>query len=286
MLAANPWTNSIRFMTMNPKIKNRIFISILCVIAVALCSRVIWTKVHENKKGSRVAYWRMNTWPAERKLTAEKVKAGQAEDETHGAVTIDLKPYINAKLTEAPSCWKGNNADNLAQLPAGTNVYAGVPFDVEGSIQLMGGHLQHWGKSFPIEVESITINCKCTKVYLLHAASGVEPNEYGTTLAKLLIHYGDKSTEEIDLIAGKQVFDWWFPTFTTGVPASYRTPAPDTELAWIGSNPYLRQYEPDNSLCLYRTSIENPKPGVAISSLDYVSTLTFSAPFLVGLTVE
>lgn len=75
----------------------------------------------------------------EKQLEAERIKSRQQTNETVNATTLDLRPYINAKLTEAPLCWKGNNANNLAELPEGKHIYAGVPFDVGGSIQLMGG---------------------------------------------------------------------------------------------------------------------------------------------------
>ena len=84
------------------------------------------------------AKWHLDVWPEERKAEAEKIKARQEIDETVNATTIDLRPYINAKLTDGPSGWKGNNDDNLAELPAGKHTYAGVPFDVEGSIQTHG----------------------------------------------------------------------------------------------------------------------------------------------------
>ena len=307
---------------MNPKIRNGIIIAVLLILSLAICGRIVWTKIHENKLLKIASQLRENNWPAEKKLTAEKVKARQAVDKTHGAVTIDLKPYINAKLTEAPMCWKGNNANSLAELPAGKNIYAGVPFDVEGSIQLMGGYLQHYGKKYPTEVDSIPIHRQCAKIHLLHAAGEVRAEHLGVTidlakidmakladilsgkagpldaymaalktgtnatLAKLVIHYEDGSTREIDMVAGRQVFGWWWPTFMTGVPEFIRMPAPDTELAWVGSNPWLRQWLPDLSLCLFRTSFENPQPGVAISTVDYVSTVTIACPFLVALTVE
>lgn len=308
---------------MNPKIKRGIIIAVFG-LPLAFCFKVIWIKVHESRITNHVALWRVSNWPAEKALTAEKVKAGQTVIETHGAVTIDLKPYINAKLTEAPMCSKGNNANNLAELPAGTNTYAGVPFDVEGSIQLMGGWLHHYGKKYPYEVDSIPIHRNCSKIYLLHGCGSVKPEQFGVrsedismlkvgstftgadsvnaerldayvasikkgtnvAVADLVIHYEDGSTREIDMVVGEQVFDWWWPTFVTGLPKILRTPAPGTELAWVGSNPYLQQWEPDGSLCLFRTSFENPQPGVAISTLDYVSTRTIACPFLVGLTVE
>ncbi len=313
---------------MNPKIRYGIIIAVLLILSLAVCGRIIWTKIHENKYLKVVVQLNTNTWPAERKLTAEKVKARQAVDGTHGAVIIDLKPYINAKLTEAPLCPKGNNANNLAELPAGRNIYAGVPFDVEGSVQLMGGWLRQHGKKYPTEVDSIPIHRQCAKIHLLHGAFPVYPDQFGfkatsinlakvanllssagsvkpeqlteqldalvaaartgtnMTVAKLVFRYEDGSTREINIVVGEQLFGWWWATFTTGLPTIGRTLAPSMELAWVGSNPYIRQWRPDLSLCLYRSSFENPQPGAAISTLDYVSTETETCPFLVALTVE
>jgi hypothetical protein len=82
------------------------------------------------------------------------------------------------------------------------------------------------------------------------------------------------------------VFDWWSPLFTAGVDPRYFKMAPGTERAWTGSNPFVKKFWPDESLILYKSSFENPQPDVVISNLDYVSTVTGTAPFLAGLTVE
>jgi hypothetical protein len=37
---------------------------------------------------------------------------------------------------------------------------------------------------------------------------------------------------------------------------------------------------------LCRTTFENPQPGKVIATIDYVSAMAGSAPFLVALTVE
>src|SRR5689334_1841705 len=102
-------------------------------LLAAVATTVIVLKTTRRKPPSNpVVELKKNVWPKERKLEAERIKKRQATDETRGATTIDLRPYINAKLTEAPSCWKGNNENNLTELPAGKHVYAGVPFDVSG----------------------------------------------------------------------------------------------------------------------------------------------------------
>lgn len=229
---------------------------------------------------------KQRVWPKERKLEAERIRKRQATDETKGATTIDLRPYINTKLTDAPSCWKGNNENNLSELPVGKHIYAGVPFDVQGSIQLMGGWLKHYAKTYPLLVTNISIGRQCDKLYLLHGNSFIAPTNFGTAVSQLVLHYADSSTRQIDIVAGQEAFDFWYPLFKSGVPPKYLQMAPGTERAWTGSNPYIRRWQPELSLVLYKSTFYNPQPELAVSSVDFVSTGTITCPFLVGLTVE
>ena len=229
---------------------------------------------------------RANVWPKEKQLAEAKIKSYQQTDETVNSATIDLKPYINTALTDSPASPIGNNGNNMADLPAGVHMFGGVPFDVEGLIQLDGTNMVMFKKHYPTEVDDIPINRRCAKIHLFHGANWIYPHDFGTTVAKLILHYADGSTREIDIIAGQQVFDCWSPLFTTGVDPRYFNTAPGTERAWTGSNPFIRKIWPDESLILYKSTFENPQPHVAISNLDYVSTVTGTAPFLVGLTVE
>jgi RNA polymerase sigma factor (sigma-70 family) len=229
---------------------------------------------------------RANVWPKERRLAETKIKSRQQTEETVNSATIDLKPYINTALTDSPASRIGNNEDNLAELPSGTHVFGGVPFDVEGLIQLDGTNMMMFKKHYPAEVDNIPINRRCAKIYLFHGANWIYPHDFGTTIAKLILHYADGSVRDIEIVAGQHVFDWWSPLFTTGVDPRYFKMAPGTERAWTGSNPFVKKIWPDESLVLYKSSFENPQPDVVISNLDYVSTVTGTAPFLAGLTVE
>jgi len=230
--------------------------------------------------------WRLHAWPAETAREIERIKSRQTTDETAGATPIDLSPYINAKLTDSPVSNAGNHDNNLAELPLGTHVFAGVPFDIAGSIQLMGTGLRRFNKHYPAEVDNIRIDRSCAKIHLLHAANWVYPQDFGTVAAQLVVHYTDGSTREIKLITGQTVCDWWGTLFQTGVDPATQQMAPGTERAWTGSNPFIRRVWKDESLILYKTTFANPQPGVPVASVDYVSTLTEVAPFLVGLTVE
>jgi hypothetical protein len=74
--------------------------------------------------------------------------------------------------------------------------------------------------------------------------------------------------------------------FKTGIPENLFLMEPGTELAWTGSNPYIRKWQPELSLVLFKTTFDNPQPELKVSSVDYVSMETITSPFLVGLTVD
>jgi hypothetical protein len=259
---------------------------IVSLLVVGGATTVVVEKIVRARAAARYAERRLHVWPEERKLAAEKIKNRQETDETVNATTIDLRPYINAGLADAPLCWKGNNADNLAELPEGKHIYAGVPFDVGGSIQLMGGWMKHYGKTYPTQVGDIRIDRSCAKLHLLHGDGFIVYTNFGTVVSKLVLHYEDNSTRELKLVAGEQSFDWWAPLFKTGLPKKFLQMAPGTERAWTGSNAYLRQWQPELTLVLYKTTFDNPQPEVKVASMDFVSTETVTCPFLVGLTVE
>jgi RNA polymerase sigma factor (sigma-70 family) len=247
-----------------------------------------YTRAHlsDPKYEAMVASLRTKTWPAERKATEAKIASRQQVNETVNATTIDLRRHINTALADSPPTSAGNKDDNLAELPVGVHNFGGVPFDVEGLIQLNGTNMLAAHKNYPAEVNGITINRKCATIYLLHGADWIYLHDFGKTVARLVLHYEDGSERQIDIVAGKDVFDSWGPLFTTGVDPRYFQMAPGTERAWTGSNPAIRKTWPDESLILYRSAFENPQPGATVSTLDYVSTMTGTAPFLVGLTVE
>jgi len=230
---------------------------------------------------------RANVWPKERKLAEAKIAARQHAANSLNATTIDLTPYVNAKLTDSPASSAGNGGNNLADLPSGVNVYGGVPFDVEGFVQLGGKNLiSIFHKDFPVEVDHISIHKRFAKIYLLHAGDWVDAAESGTAVARLILHYENGSQGQIDIVAGRDIFEFWSPLFTTGAAPEYARMSPDTELAWTGSNRYLEQLWPDESLVLYKSGFANPQPNLTVSWVDYVSTMTATAPFMVGLTVE
>jgi hypothetical protein len=206
-----------------------------------------------------------------------QTKAGQPSE----PVCIDLSKYCTAQLTNSLNSPASVKENNLAALPKGRQVLGGVPFDIEGMVQLSGKKIQEWGrKEFPEAVKNIAIGEKCSRLELLHGAGGVYDG-YGVAIAELVLHYADTSVSEIEIKNGVHVRDWW------GDPRQTIS-ATNSTLAWTGTNPALKQYGGANpgSLRIYRTTFENPRPDVSLTSVDYVSTMQNASPFLIGLTVE
>jgi hypothetical protein len=151
----------------------------------------------------------------------------------------------------------------------------------------MGRKLLETNAAFPVCARNLEIARKCRRIHLLHGASGITPEMAGTEIARLVVHYADGSQVRIPIVAGGNAQDWWGPIYETEAGKNGRNPsAAGSELAWAGGNPWINQEKPEQSLRLYKSTFENPRPGVEISAIDYVSTVTIAAPFLVGLTVE
>lgn len=94
----------------------------------------------------------------------------------------------------------------------------------------------------------------------------------------MVLHYADGTTKQFDIIYGQQVYDWWFKG-VEDVPL-----ADDTKVAWIGQNPAAAQ--DGHRIRVFESTFNNPKPDVRVSTIDFVSGLSPSAPFMIALTVE
>jgi RNA polymerase sigma factor (sigma-70 family) len=207
-----------------------------------------------------------------------QIKSRQSAKTTSGETTIDLYPYTNAKLNEPLSGDTDIKDNTLGELRGGVHIFGGVPFNVRGIIQLGSSESASFTRPVPEEVKDIKIAHKFAKLHLLHAALNGAGPRYHDTVAKLVLHYADGSQAEL-------------PVGTYGLEALYQPVwlaemPQDSELAWIGNNPYLKEYKPRFALHLYRTTLQNPKPDLEVASIDYVSAMTSAAPLMAGLTIE
>jgi hypothetical protein len=181
---------------------------------------------------------------------------------------IDLQPKANQKLKES---FRGVFQDNdLAELKQGHQTLDGLKFDIgEGLIRLANKRLK---EDLPEMVEGIKVDAKLATLHILHATAYSVADD--TVIAKYVVHYDDKSTESIEVLYGKDVRDWWCHDGDEDPTRG--------KVAWTGSN--KAAMSAGSSIWLFSLTWKNPKADKKVVSIDYISTLTEAAPFVVAMT--
>jgi len=187
---------------------------------------------------------------------------------------ISLSNVYNAMLTMAwhPKPADGSPGFDLSPLPQKTQTLGDVSFDIRGIVQLAGQKLKAAGGEFPEEVKGIPVGMKCRRLHFLHS-TGWSAND-GTQVGLYRLHYADGQTQELPIIYGKQVRDWFSNPGTQLLDDN-------TVVAWS-----VKPMRDADNKTLFRTSWDNPLPDVELKSIDFVSGMADPAPFLIAISVE
>ena len=184
-----------------------------------------------------------------------------------GMTPLDLQPKANHKLADN---FHGDTANNnLSSLKAGKHTLEGIKFEVgEKLIQLGSKSVS----DKPEKVEGIKVGRAVSKLYFLHA-TGFRTEE-DTVIGKYIVQYDDDTKEEIEIVYGKDVRDWWNYPCAPGVSRG--------KVAWKGENEAAKGY--NATLQLFLMTWENPHPKKKVAAIDYLSTQSDAAPFCVAIT--
>jgi hypothetical protein len=176
---------------------------------------------------------------------------------------IDLSNHYNGSVLKE---WYPERARGsaLASIRMGLQELAGVRFDVRGVIQLSA---RDSFRLFPDATRGIKVDQKCQGIHFLHGTRRTE--KLAAPVCRFVIHFADGETDECQVLYGTHVLDWW------AEPGSLKA-----QVAWTGSS------EGRQSVRLYKTHWENPRPGTVVTSVDFISSASTSAPFLVAITAE
>lgn len=185
---------------------------------------------------------------------------------------LNLSAHFNASLDEP---WHGRHwpEHDLGPLPRGVHEFGGVPFDVRGLIQLHGKYLAVTAPGFPVAAHGIPVKKTANQLHFLHAMGWGEFPPAGSEVGHYRIRYADGSSGRVRLLANINVKGWLDAS-------SALNPRAGVTRVWTGINGFHRR------TCLYKFSWTNPKPDVAIESIDFVSSETEAAPFLVAITAQ
>jgi len=195
-------------------------------------------------------------------------------DDAATARQIDLEPFYNQLLKRG-----GHDFSNVdfSELPMGTQTIEGVTFDLRGLIQLNSAH-SYYVRSYPPSVTGIPIRQGCRRLHMLHAAqfAGGEKSKR-TSVGRYVLHFADGQQAELPMVIGEDLDEWWF---TKSEPDRLK----HATRAWKSKSPVGMSVS--HRLSLWKRTYENPRPGVEIASIDFVSAMRVAAPFLVAITVE
>jgi WD40 repeat protein len=215
--------------------------------------------------------------PIDRTLFAKR-------DPGAAANQIDLTDFYTGELGETFYGKVGNaneHDDDLSELPVGLISMGGVEFDIRGVIQVrrtepLGGPWELAAADDPVRVDGIPIQQEAARLHLLLGT--ILPEAEGAVIGRLVLHYADGETRSLDVVYGRDVREWWYD------PAKADAETTGAKVVWTGLNPVANEY--GRRLRLYLNTRENPRPGFKITTLDLVSAMSNSAPFLIAVTVE
>ena len=186
--------------------------------------------------------------------------------------TIELTDFYNSKLQEA---WQGKPGDDLSALPEGRQIFGGIAFDVRGIIQLKGKSSSL--SRFPAEVKGIPVHRRCQHLYFLHAATVTGLAQEGEQIGSYVLHLpSNQMTLEIPIYYGRSVRDWHQEKVEPG-------PEKELKVAWKGQNAATKTT--GKQIRLFVTTW-NLAPGVEIDSVDFVSAMRTTAPFLLAMSFD
>lgn len=197
--------------------------------------------------------------------------AGAAEPEAAGT-----NGFYFAELSKlAAPALPAEHAGIFSVVPAGVKVMGKIPFHVGPPYAVTGMEQARAGDFFPTELRGIPVGRAAKRVHLLVTLVGEEKD--GTPFAQVVFRYAGGETESVRLAYGVHAREW----LRSRAERTSSLADPNCALAWSGAGE-----ERGAETRLYQTALVNPRPGEAITSLDFVSLFSRATPVLFAVSME
>lgn len=192
---------------------------------------------------------------------------------------VDLTEFYNGFL-DIPTNTIGFDThfdEDYSSLGPGIHQLGGIGFDIRGMIWLYRDSPGPWAtrvwRRYPKNVR-IPINQTAKAVHFLHGYWSGPPSNTDRPIARYLFTYSSGQKEELLLVPGSNILGMVGDQSDTHPDlAVWRAPLPS-----IGSKTRSQQ--------LSKWTWTNPSPDQSIQSIDFVSSETYAAPFLVAITLD
>ncbi len=163
-------------------------------------------------------------------------------------------------------------------VPKGLQRLDGIPFQINGYIELASSRTLTEGGALPLEAAGIPVGKKFSRLHLLHCAEYYDGT--GRPLEQLVLYYANGERRVARLVYGVHAQDWY------DAPGDYRglVRDPNSKVAWKGPSEDAAQY--GKVLRLYHTPLDNPLPDQVVTRLDIISELCAANPMILAVSLE
>lgn len=193
--------------------------------------------------------------------------------ELRGRLTfLDLTPQGNDFLADGPG--DPGDQNNLNRVPRGVHKLGETYFRIGDTMIHIRGEVR---PNAPQSANGIKVAARGKTLHFLHAVQ--QQAEAGVSVGDYVIHYADGSTEKIPIVYGKSLVDWWHYKDQNNGPSPAR-------IAWRGANERVEKDNQGVELRLFAVDWTNPHPEKEIATMDFVSSISKSDPFVIAVTVE
>ena len=185
---------------------------------------------------------------------------------------LDLSPVVNRGFKDdvagdGAGGWTDQAGNDFRHMPLGEQTLCGVPVRIidpaanggKSCLVLRG----HGDKNLP-ESAKVTVGRKGAAVVFFHTLAWGDDQP----AAHYLVTYADGKTEDIAIRQGKEILGWW------GAQE-----ADQVKIAVQSGNLATR------TICLHAWAWTNPRPEVAIQSIEFRSTCGNDMPIVVAATL-
>ena len=172
--------------------------------------------------------------------------------------------------------WQASRFDNAwTALPTGFQVFAHVPFQIDGLKCLWGAGNAESGQNFDEQVLGIPVNRKFKTLYVYHAV--YHASQIGTPVYELVFRYEDGDSVTNQIRYGTDILDWYANNGRKVIgPTGH-----NSRLAWHGEYLAGGKKQP---LRFCVTALENPRPFMEVTSIDLYSCKSFSTACIMAMT--
>ena len=196
----------------------------------------------------------------------------QEEQASGSYQPVDLSVLCAAAFSNSPS------PQSWSALPRGAQTFGGVPFRVDGKLEVTGLDDARDGEFHPTRLANIPVGRKAARLHLLHGTEHQVKD--GVPLARLVFHYANGEQRSLRLAYGIHARSWMKDRHESKSSLL----DPDSRLAWTGARDDAERGS--TVLRLYQTVLNNPLPDQELARLELVSLFSRATPFIAGLTLE